>query len=99
MRVVHVEEAAPAEAVQAAVDDQIGDDRGVLGRAQLLDGGVALFHEIDGESFALQRDPQDQLGGAIVFDDEYPILFHDGGKYMLRSLPGNCFQSSAHFCV
>ena len=68
-------------------------------RAQLLDRGVAFFHEVDDESFALERDPQDQLRGAVIFDDQYPILFHYGGKYMLRSLPGNCFHSSAPACA
>jgi hypothetical protein len=63
-------------------------------RTQLLDGGVTLFHEIDGESFALQRDPQNQLGGAVVFDDENPFLYHYGRKYMLCSLPGNRLLSS-----
>ena len=92
---LHVDEIQHAESIQSAMNDEIEDDRGVLMRAQLLDGGVALFHEVDDESFALQRDPQDQLGGAVVFDDEYPILFHYGRKYMLRSLPGNRFRSSA----
>ena len=76
------------------MDDQVEDHRRVLVRAQFLDGRVALFHEIDSEPFTLQRQPQNQLGGAVVFNDEYPILFHYGGKYMLRSLPGNCFRST-----
>ena len=77
------------------MNDEIEDDRRVLVRAQFLDGGVALFHEVDGESFTLQRDSQDQLGGAVVFDDEYPILFHYGRKYMLGGTPDNRFCSSA----
>ena len=52
------------------MNDQIEDDRRVFMRPQFLDRGVALFDEVDDEPFALERDPEDELHGTIVFDDQ-----------------------------
>lgn len=83
LRLLHLDEIQDAESVQAAMNDEIQNGGGVLMCAQLLDSGVAFFDEIDDETLAFQRNAQDQFRGAVIFEDEYPFLFHDVRKYML----------------